>query len=284
MNQKTLVVVFETEIYIYDISDMRLQYVLETRPNPEAVVALSPSADNSYLAYPSPLPVSAPVSVSSQTPPAQSPAVAASGDVLLFSTKSLTVSQVIRAHKAPISALALNSTGTLLATASEKGTVIRVWGVPSAEKLYQFHRGTREARIYSLNFNVVDTLLAVSTAHDTVHIFKLVRERTSSTSSTNSSGEDNTTSPSGSVDSRNEVGALEGGDEGVLSSLRQRSLNLMKNITSFVGEYLPNTLTEMWEPSQDFAFLKLPTSSARCVVALSRCASRVVLVRSILRC
>ncbi|KAH9171549.1 WD40 repeat-like protein [Lactarius sanguifluus] len=291
MNRKTLVIVLETEIYIYDISNMRLQHVIETPPNPEAIVALSPSADNSYLAYPSPVPVPAPVSASSQTPPAPSSATAASGDVLLFSTKSLTVSQIIRAHKAPISALALNSTGTLLATASDKGTVIRVWGVPSAEKLYQFRRGTREARIYSLNFNVVSTLLAVSSAHDTVHIFKLGTGRSSSTSSVNSSKDDHATSPSGSVDSRDGAGALEGGYDafmddkkkksgGVSSSLRRRSLNLTKNITSSVGGYLPNTLTEMWEPSRDFAFLKLPTSGARCIVALSGTMPQIMVVSS----
>ncbi|KAH9164586.1 WD40 repeat-like protein [Lactarius sanguifluus] len=280
MNRKTLVIVLETEIYIYDISNMRLQHVIETPPNPEAIVALSPSADNSYLAYPSPVPVPAPVSASSQTPPAPSSATAASGDVLLFSTKSLTVSQIIRAHKAPISALALNSTGTLLATASDKGTVIRVWGVPSAEKLYQFRRGTREARIYSLNFNVVSTLLAVSSAHDTVHIFKLGTGRSSSTSSVNSSKDDHATSPSGSVDSRDGAGALEGGAGGVSSSLRRRSLNLTKNITSSVGGYLPNTLTEMWEPSRDFAFLKLPTSGARCIVALSGTMPQIMVVSS----
>ena len=53
------------------------------------------------------------------------------------------------------------------------------------------------------------------------------------------------------------------------SSLRRRSLHLTKNFTSSVGGYLPNTLTEMWEPSRDFAYLKLPTSGARCIVALS---------------
>lgn len=52
------------------------------------------------------------------------------------------------------------------------------------------------------------------------------------------------------------------------SSLRRRSLHLTKNITSSVGGYLPSALTEVWEPSRDFAFLRLPTSGARCVVAL----------------
>jgi autophagy-related protein 18 len=53
------------------------------------------------------------------------------------------------------------------------------------------------------------------------------------------------------------------------SSLRKRSMHLTKSLTHSVGGYLPNTLTEMWEPSRDFAFLRLPTSGARSIVALS---------------
>lgn len=53
------------------------------------------------------------------------------------------------------------------------------------------------------------------------------------------------------------------------SILRRRSMQMTKSLTYSMGGYLPNTLTEMWEPSRDFAFLRLPTSGARCVVALS---------------
>jgi autophagy-related protein 18 len=35
LNRKTLVIVLETEIYIYDISNMKLLHVIETAPNPE---------------------------------------------------------------------------------------------------------------------------------------------------------------------------------------------------------------------------------------------------------
>ncbi|ETW75675.1 hypothetical protein HETIRDRAFT_390042 [Heterobasidion irregulare TC 32-1] len=275
LNRKTLVIVLENEIYIYDISNMRLQHVIETTPNPEAIVALSPSADNSYLAYPSPLPTPSPLSTHPSPPPASPPPTQPTGDVLLFSTKSLTVTQLIRAHKAPLSALALNATGTLLATASEKGTVIRVWGVPAAEKLFQFRRGTREARIYSMSFNAVASLLAVSSAHDTVHIFKL-----------GAGGQ----RAEGSVESRDDGGydafidgkkkSSGGGGGGVSSSLRRRSLHLTKNLTASVGGYLPNTLTEIWEPARDFAFLKLPTSGARCIVALSGTVPQVMVVSS----
>ena len=34
LNRKTLVIVLEVEIYIYDISNMKLLHVIETTPNP----------------------------------------------------------------------------------------------------------------------------------------------------------------------------------------------------------------------------------------------------------
>lgn len=35
MNRRRLVVVLETEIYIYDISNMRLLHIIEMLPNPQ---------------------------------------------------------------------------------------------------------------------------------------------------------------------------------------------------------------------------------------------------------
>ncbi|KAF8840670.1 hypothetical protein BDN67DRAFT_968246 [Paxillus ammoniavirescens] len=46
------------------------------------------------------------------------------GDVLLFSITTLTLTNIIRAHGLPLSALAILPSGTPLATASDKGTVI----------------------------------------------------------------------------------------------------------------------------------------------------------------
>jgi len=48
-------------------------------------------------------------------------------------------------------------------------------------------------------------------------------------------------------------------------------MQMTKSLTHSVGGYLPNTLTEMWEPSRDFASLRLPSSGARSIVALSGC-------------
>jgi autophagy-related protein 18 len=202
-----------------------------------AICALSPSSDSSYLAYPSPVP--SPSSVT-RHPTAATPSSASpqpqSGDVILFSTRTLTLANVIRAHKAPISFLALNSAGTLLATASDKGTVIRVWSVPGAEKLYQFRRGTREARIYSINFNAVSTLLAVSSAHDTVHIFRLGSQEKSSKNSAERGVAvkgGSPASPAGSLDSREGPLGVEGGYEAFIDGKK-------KNGCIFTGHIYPS--------------------------------------------
>lgn len=136
--------------------------------HPPAICALSASSEPCYLAYPSPVPSpKSPFSPgSNQTSP---------GDVLIFDLLSLSVTNIIQAHKTPISSLSLNSTGTMLATSSDKGTVIRVFSVPSAQKLFQFRRGSYQARIYSMAFNAVSSLLAVSSDTETVHIFKLTQ-------------------------------------------------------------------------------------------------------------
>jgi autophagy-related protein 18 len=186
-----------------------------------AICALSPSSDPSYLAFPSPVPnPTSPLST-----PAQSTSksdVPLSGDVLLYDAKTLSSINVIQAHKSPLSQVAINSTGTLLATSSEKGTVIRVFAIPSADKVYQFRRGTREARIYSISFNTVSTLLAVSSATDTVHIFRLGGSKGSN--GEGSSKRQTPSSPGGSVDSHDSkitVGGVEGGYEAFIDGKKK---------------------------------------------------------------
>ncbi|PWY99192.1 autophagy-related protein 18 [Testicularia cyperi] len=311
LNRRRLVVVLEQEIYIYDISNMKLLHTIETSPNPLAICALSPSSENCYLAYPSPVPSpTSPFAHNSSHPSSSANAGGSSssssssshssGDVLIFDLLSLSVTNVIQAHKTPISALALNSTGTLLATASDKGTVIRVFSVPAAQKLYQFRRGSYAARIYSLNFNAVSTLLCVSSDTETVHIFKLSSSKRGggagsggnngnhSPSLSSFDGNSESSSPPGSTNGSGRNGGYEAfmskksgnGRGGISGTLRRRSMALGRGITGSVGGYLPNSLTEMWEPSRDFAFLKLPNPGVSSVVALSSTTPQVMVVTS----
>jgi len=62
--------------------------------------------------------------------------------------------------------------------------------------------------------------------------------------------------------------------------LKRRSQLVTKQWTNSVGGYLPSTITEMWEPSRDFAWLKLPTTGTRCAVALSGTMPQVMVISS----
>ena len=89
----------------------------------------------------------------------------------------------IPAHNSEISSVFFNSTGTLLATTSIKGTLIRVFEcikcsnghcIISAPQLkYEFRRGSEQAQIYNISFSQDNKYLAVSSETGTIHIFKL---------------------------------------------------------------------------------------------------------------
>lgn len=198
---------------------------------------------------------------------------------------------MIEAHKSPLSAVALNNDGTLLATASDKGTIIRVFTVPGAQKLYQFRRGTYPSRIYSMSFNLNSTLLCVSSATETVHIFRL-----GATAGTSSEVDGAAPSPTASISSSpsNHAGVAGGGFEHYLeakgrvrngsgtfgSLIRRSSQTIGRTLAGAAGGYLPNAVTEMWEPARDFAFVKLPAAGVRSVVALSSSSPQIMVVTS----
>jgi len=80
---------------------------------------------------------------------------------------------VFSAHQSPLAALAVNASGTLVATASEMGTVVKVFEVKTGQLLYRLRRSTRQATISCLVFRPDDLFLGVASNTNTVHIFKL---------------------------------------------------------------------------------------------------------------
>ncbi|CAH1757751.1 3854_t:CDS:2 [Entrophospora sp. SA101] len=270
LNRRRLIVVLEQTIFVYDISNMKLLHTIETSPNPNAICALSSSSnDNCYIAYPSPAP---PPSSLFSSHGSQQPSP--SGDVLIFDAVQQQVVNIVQAHKSPVSCVSINSEATLLATASDKGTVIRVFSIPNAQKLHQFRRGSYPARIHSISFNIVSTLLCVSSDTDTVHIFKLTGNNGNPVANANSSnGVANGAAEAMKLLLMERKRLLHG-------TIRRSSLHLGRTVAGSVGNYLPDALTEMWEPARDFAYLKLPSSGVQSVVALSTNAPQVMVVTS----
>lgn len=77
------------------------------------------------------------------------------------------------AHKGNINTLCLNYDGSKLASASERGTIVRVFNTKDKNLIFEFRRGNTDAYIYSLNFSFDDSLLGLTSDHGSCHIFSL---------------------------------------------------------------------------------------------------------------
>lgn len=154
LNRVRLLVALEESLYIHNIRDMKVLHTIrDTPPNPNGLCALSSNSDNCYLAYPG----------SNQI-----------GEIQIFDAVNLRAITMIPAHDSPVASIAFNTPASLLATASEKGTVIRVFSIPEGQKIFEFRRGVKRcAHIYSLTFSADSLFLSASSNTETVHIFRL---------------------------------------------------------------------------------------------------------------
>ncbi|KAI8435909.1 hypothetical protein MSG28_004095 [Choristoneura fumiferana] len=168
LRRDRIVVVLENLIKVYTFTAQpQMLHVFETCQNPRGLCVVCPNSNNAILAYPS----------------------RKTGHVQLVelsshaSTSSSPDGHLITAHEAPLSCLALNVGGTRLATASTKGTLIRVFDTATGQKLAELRRGAHQATIYCINFNHTSTNLCVTSDHGTVHVFSLEDEKLNKQSS-----------------------------------------------------------------------------------------------------
>ena len=79
----------------------------------------------------------------------------------------------IEAHSRPISLIKFNATGTLVATCSSLGTVVKLFNTLSGDCMGQYRRGTLGAEITSIAFSNESEWLAVASSKGTVHVFSI---------------------------------------------------------------------------------------------------------------
>jgi len=216
LNRLRLVVCLEESLYIHNIRDMKVLHTIrDTPPNPNGICAVSISNDNCYLAYPG----------SSQT-----------GEVQIFDTVNLRAVSMITAHDNPVAALSFNATGNRIATASEKGTVIRVFSIPEGQKLFEFRRGVKRcATIHSLSFSPDSLFVCCTSNTETVHVFRLETTRDKSSEETQQQGW-----------------------MGYFGAALKTSAN-----------YLPTQVSEMLNQGRDFATARLPFSGLKSICAIT---------------
>ncbi|XP_041016806.1 autophagy-related protein 18a-like isoform X2 [Juglans microcarpa x Juglans regia] len=145
-----IVVVLEHKIYVYNLTHLRLVHQLETIANPEGLCAVSQLGGSLVLAC-----------------------IGLSKGQVRVEHYAAKRTKFIMAHDSKIACLELSQEGLFLATASCKGTLVRIFSTLDATLLQEVRRGTDPADIYSLAFSSTAQWLAVTSDKGTVHVFNL---------------------------------------------------------------------------------------------------------------
>ena len=153
LREDRVVVVLASKIHVFTLEETPQQVQThDTSENGSGICALSIHGESRVMAFPA----------------LQSGHVCVTG----ISGSPFSAS-IIPAHESPLAALAVDREGNLLATASEKGTLVRVFDIKHGRLLYELRRGADRAEIYSLDFNRDGTKLCVASDKGTVHVFSL---------------------------------------------------------------------------------------------------------------
>ena len=142
------------------IDDLSLIFQTNTLMNPKGVLAVSASDESAVLCCPAEL-------HSKKTQ-----GLVQVWDLNNIQDECLT----INAHERTIGILRLNFDGSLLATASEKGTVIRVYETKEGALIQEFQRGSESAVIFSIDFHLSNDWLSCLSDSGTLHIFNLANK------------------------------------------------------------------------------------------------------------
>ncbi|XP_072159036.1 WD repeat domain phosphoinositide-interacting protein 4 isoform X2 [Bemisia tabaci] len=159
LRRDKLVIVTLSQINVFSFPNpIEKLFTLETRKNKLGLCEISPlvSSEKQILTFPGHKVGSIQL-------------VDLSNTVANASTAPVT----INAHQGDLACMAINSQGTLVATASMKGTLIRVWDTIRRSLFVELRRGSDPATLYCINFSADSKYLCCSSDKGTVHVFAL---------------------------------------------------------------------------------------------------------------
>ena len=148
LRRDKIVVVLEHKIYVYNFADLKILHQTDTVANPKGLCALSPAQGDAVMACPG-----------------------LNRGQVRVEHYDRNVTKFIAAHDGDLAELALSLDGRMLATASEKGTLVRVYDAREATLLHEFRRGADRATIYSIAFSPSKEYLACTSDKGTMHVY-----------------------------------------------------------------------------------------------------------------
>ncbi|KAM6288873.1 WD repeat domain phosphoinositide-interacting protein 4, partial [Aegotheles albertisi] len=157
MRHDKLVVLLQTRLYVFSFPQGPTKlFEFDTRDNPKGICDLCPSLEKALLVFPGHKCGSLQlVDLGSAKPGSSSAPV------------------TINAHQSEVGCAALSPPGSAVASASARGTLIRVFCTQSRARLLELRRGTDPATLYCLSFSPDSAFLCAASDKGTGHVFAL---------------------------------------------------------------------------------------------------------------
>jgi len=167
LKRNVLIAVCRTQIHVFSFPNRcKKLYTITTRENPRGLCEVTPmrmsshvgdeSAGGEFMVFPG--------------------YKTGSMQIVNMATTEQRVSSApvtINAHQSELCCLAINQQGSMIASASVKGTLIRIWDSVRRVMLVELRRGSDQATLYCINFSLGDEWLCCSSDKGTVHVFAL---------------------------------------------------------------------------------------------------------------
>ena len=151
LDSKNIIIALENFIYIYNFDKLKFKKKIKTGNNTHGLCDINHQGDKRYLICPGLSP----------------------GLMRIINLGENNGDRLIQAHKNPLSSLTINPTGDIVASASEQGTLIRIFNTSNGEMIKEYRRGSDKVDIYDITFNNDKTIISVLSDKGTLHIFKI---------------------------------------------------------------------------------------------------------------
>lgn len=246
LRRDRVVVILESKVFVYQFKDLKLLDQITTVSNPRGLVALCADPKTNVLAVPG-----------------------LTRGTIRVELYDIAKATLIKAHDADLAQFALNADGSRLASASEKGTLIRLWNCHTGEPIRELRRGMDRADIYCLAFNSSASFLACSSDKGTIHIFSLTAPPPAMHSHV---GENTSGTGTGShrYDSTEEPSKRLSVDDTENKSMGGMGINFLKGI-------LPTGLVPKYFESE-WSFAQVRGIDGKSICAFSKDSSKIIVV------
>ena len=150
LRKDKIVVICIDKIYVFSLSSFESIDIIETGENIHGVIGINYNIDNTIIAYPD----------------------KKKGKIKIKNYEK-TTNILVDAHEKLIGNIVLTTNGDLMASATEMGTIIRIFNTENGNLLQEIRRGKEKAHIRCICFEQNNMFIAASSSRGTVHIWSL---------------------------------------------------------------------------------------------------------------